>query len=143
MHHLLEPNYHEHLASPSNCKNEEERGVAQEKSDESEENVLHNTLIETNLREVTKQRGRTRLTQVEDSAEVKDALAQIATQLKKEWKDKKIPGLSAAIVYDQYSFWADSYDYANQDQESPATSQTLYSVASITKPVTATLMMHL
>ena len=117
--------------------------MAQEKSDESEENVLHNTLIETNLREVTKQRGRTRLTQVEDSAEVKDALAQIATQLKKEWKDKKIPGLSAAIVYDQSTIWADSYGYANQEQESPATSQTLYSVASITKPVTATLMMHL
>ena len=115
----------------------------QEKSDESEESVTRNTLIETNPREVTKQRGRTRLTQVEDSAEVKDALAQIATQLKKEWKDKKIPGLSAAIIYDQSTIWADSYGYANQEQESPATSQTLYSVASITKPVTATLMMHL
>ncbi len=83
------------------------------------------------------------MTQVEDSLDVKDALAQIATQLEKEWKDKKIPGLSAAIIYDQSTIWADSYGYANQEQEFPATSQTLYSVASITKPVTATLMMHL
>ena len=81
----------------------------QEKSDESEESVTRNTLIETNPREVTKQRGRTRLTQVKDSAEVKDALAQIATQLKKEWKNKKIPGLSAAIIYDQSTIWADSH----------------------------------
>ncbi len=83
------------------------------------------------------------MTQVEDSPEVKDALAQIATQLEKECKDMKIPGLSAAIVYDQATIWADNYGYTNQEQKSPVTSQTLYAVGSISKPVTATLMMHL
>jgi len=83
------------------------------------------------------------MTKVEDSAGVKDALAQIATHLKKEWTDKKIPCLSAAIVYDQSTIWTDSYGYANLEQEYPATSQTLYAVGSITKLVTATQLMHL
>ena len=81
--------------------------------------------------------------QFDDSLNIKDALTQIATQLEKTWNDKKIPCLSAAIVYDQSTIWADSYGHTNQEQETLATSQTLYAVGSITKSVTATLMMHL
>ena len=83
------------------------------------------------------------MVQFDDSLDIKDTLARIATQLEKTWKDKKIPCLSAAIVYDQSTIWTDSYGNENLKQETPATSQTLYAVGSITKSITATAMMNL
>ena len=77
-----------------------------------------------------------------DSKEMDDALAQIATLLEKKVEAMKITGLSVAIVHDQDITWTEHYGYANREKKYPANSETRYATASISKPFTATLLMH-
>jgi CubicO group peptidase (beta-lactamase class C family) len=55
----------------------------------------------------------------------------------------KIPGLSAVIVKDQKVLWAKGFDFADLENRIPATPDTLYSIASVTKTFAATLVMQL
>jgi CubicO group peptidase (beta-lactamase class C family) len=55
----------------------------------------------------------------------------------------KIPGMSAAIVQDQELVWAKGFGYADLDNQVAATPDTPYGLASVTKPVAATLIMGL
>jgi len=55
----------------------------------------------------------------------------------------RIPGLSAAIVEDQKVLWAKGFGYADYENRIPATPDTIYHVASETKPFAATLVMQL
>ena len=54
-----------------------------------------------------------------------------------------IPGLSAAIVRDQQVVWARGFGYADHENRVPATPDTVYHVASVTKTFAATLAMQL
>lgn len=56
---------------------------------------------------------------------------------------KRLPGLSIAIVYDQDVAWSKGFGYANVEQCLPATPDTLYRIASITKLFTATALLQL
>ena len=47
----------------------------------------------------------------------------------------KIPGMSAAIVRDQELVWSSGFGYANLENLTPATPDTIYGLASVTKPV--------
>lgn len=53
------------------------------------------------------------------------------------------PGLSIGLVHDQELVWARGFGYANLEQKIPATPQTLYRIASITKTFTATALLQL
>ncbi|MBE2223597.1 MAG: beta-lactamase family protein [Anaerolineae bacterium] len=53
------------------------------------------------------------------------------------------PGLSVAVVYDQELVWAAGFGQANVAQQLPATPQTIYRIASITKLFTATAVLQL
>ena len=53
------------------------------------------------------------------------------------------PGLSIAVVHDQEIVWARGFGWADVDRRTPATPDTLYRVASITKTFTATAIMQL
>lgn len=55
----------------------------------------------------------------------------------------KIPGLSAVIVKDQKVLWAKGFGFADLENRIPATPDTLYSIASVTKTFAATLVMQL
>jgi CubicO group peptidase (beta-lactamase class C family) len=55
----------------------------------------------------------------------------------------KIPGLSAVIVRDQQVLWSKGFGFADVENQIPATPETLYHVASVTKPVGATLLLQL
>ncbi len=55
----------------------------------------------------------------------------------------KIPGMSAAIVQEQELVWAKGFGYANLENQVAATPDTPYGLASVTKPVAATLIMQL
>jgi CubicO group peptidase (beta-lactamase class C family) len=55
----------------------------------------------------------------------------------------KIPGVSAVIVKDQEVLWARGFGFADLEKRVPATPDTLYSIASLTKPFAATLVMQL
>jgi CubicO group peptidase (beta-lactamase class C family) len=55
----------------------------------------------------------------------------------------KIPGLSVAIVKDQDLLWAKGFGFADLENRVPATPDTLYSIASLTKTFAATLVLQL
>jgi CubicO group peptidase (beta-lactamase class C family) len=48
---------------------------------------------------------------------------------------KNIPGITVGIIYDQELIWAKGFGYSNLENMIPATSQTLYRIASISKTV--------
>ena len=54
-----------------------------------------------------------------------------------------VPGLSAAIVYKQEVIWARGFGYANLENKVPATAETPYRLASVSKPFAAILLMQL
>jgi CubicO group peptidase (beta-lactamase class C family) len=53
------------------------------------------------------------------------------------------PGLTVAMVYDQELIWAAGFGQADVAQQQPATPQTIYRIASITKLFTATAVLQL
>jgi CubicO group peptidase (beta-lactamase class C family) len=56
---------------------------------------------------------------------------------------RHIPGVSVAIVRDGKTLLAKGYGLANVELQSPATEETVYQLASVTKPFTATAVMRL
>lgn len=55
----------------------------------------------------------------------------------------RIPGMSAVIIKDQKVLWAKGFGFADVENRIPATPDTLYSIASLTKTFAATLIMQL
>jgi CubicO group peptidase (beta-lactamase class C family) len=55
----------------------------------------------------------------------------------------RIPGMSAAIVKDQRLLWAKGFGYADLEKRVPATPNTLYYIASLTKTFATTVLMQL
>jgi CubicO group peptidase (beta-lactamase class C family) len=55
----------------------------------------------------------------------------------------RIPGLSAVVLEDQQVLWVKGYGFADIENQIPATPDTLYSIASLTKTFGATLIMQL
>ena len=55
----------------------------------------------------------------------------------------RIPGMSAVIVRDQQVLWSKGFGFADVENKVPATPQTLYHVASLTKTFAATLALQL
>jgi CubicO group peptidase (beta-lactamase class C family) len=66
--------------------------------------------------------------------EIRAAIALAEAQFEYEQRQRKIPGLSAGIVYDQALIWSRGYGYANVEKQIPADARTVYRCASITKP---------
>lgn len=56
---------------------------------------------------------------------------------------KNIPGITVGIIYDQELIYAKGFGYSNLEDKTPATVQTLYRIASISKTFTATAIMQL
>lgn len=88
-------------------------------------------------------RAQSSAARVKDDPEARAALALLEAQLAAEREERKIPGLSAAVVYDQEILWAKGFGYADLEKKTAATPQTLYRVGSITKLFTATMLMQL
>ncbi len=58
-------------------------------------------------------------------------------------KEAKVPGLAAAVVKNGKVAWTGAYGWANREQKIPVTDDTLFQVASVSKPVTACAVMQL
>ncbi|MGA2713413.1 MAG: serine hydrolase [Bryobacteraceae bacterium] len=69
--------------------------------------------------------------------------AKIESAISKYMADRKAPGLSAAVVQDGEFVWSAGFGMADLENSVPATSQTLYRLASISKTFTATAAMQL
>ncbi|MDR7136102.1 CubicO group peptidase (beta-lactamase class C family) [Lysobacter niastensis] len=64
-------------------------------------------------------------------------------QLEAERARLKIPGMSAAILEDGDVLWTEGFGYADVEHRVPATPDTLYQIASVTKTFTAILTLRL
>ncbi len=71
------------------------------------------------------------------------ALAQFEAELETLRQEMLIPGMSAAVVQDQELLWAKGFGYADPARGIPATADTPYHLASVTKPIAATVLMQL
>ena len=63
--------------------------------------------------------------------------------LSREIEDKGIPALSWALVDDQRLIWAEGHGFQDPASKSLATADTVYRVGSVSKPITALLLMML
>ena len=74
------------------------------------------------------------------SASIRSTLDAIVEE---EMKNNKLPGVSVAIVADQSVIWAKGFGYANVTTKETMTTDTIFAVGSITKLITATMLMQL
>lgn len=81
-----------------------------------------------------------RLTQ---QPEIADKIHLVETWLQAQLDYHRLPGLSVALVYDQQLLWARGFGYADIEQKIPASPQTVYRIASITKLFTCTAIVQL
>ena len=58
-------------------------------------------------------------------------------------KKAKVPGLAATVVKEGKVLWTGAYGWANLEQKIPVPNETLFQIASVSKPVTACAMMQL
>jgi serine beta-lactamase-like protein LACTB, mitochondrial len=72
----------------------------------------------------------------EKQATIENAISKFITE-------SQTPGLSAAVVQDGELVWSAGFGMADLENSVPATSNTLYRIASISKPLTATAAMAL
>lgn len=88
-------------------------------------------------------RGQSPSTPVPADEEVRAAIQLLDSRLASERQQRRIPGMSVAVVYDQEVIWSKGFGFADVSKKTPATPQTIYRVASITKLFTATMLMQL
>jgi CubicO group peptidase (beta-lactamase class C family) len=74
---------------------------------------------------------------------VKTALEAARIWLEAQRAYDRIPGVSAAIVYDQQVLWTGGYGYTDLAKKTPATPGTIYSICSISKLFTSIAVMQL
>lgn len=70
-------------------------------------------------------------------------LGELESLLDDALQEQRLVGMSAAVVYDQEILWAKGFGYANLDKQTPADTETVYNIASVTKIFTATMLMKL
>ncbi|MGB9179910.1 MAG: serine hydrolase domain-containing protein [Pyrinomonadaceae bacterium] len=72
-----------------------------------------------------------------------DKVKKVEALISAEMAKQKIPGLSVAIVTDNQLTWSNGYGMADVENSVPANAATMYRLASISKPITATAAMQL
>lgn len=72
-----------------------------------------------------------------------EAIAQFEAELERLRQEMLILGMSAAVVQDQELLWAKGFGYADPARGIVATADTPYHLASVTKPIAATVLMQL
>jgi CubicO group peptidase (beta-lactamase class C family) len=80
---------------------------------------------------------------VSDNPAVRSAIELYAAWIESQLAYSGLPALSAAIVHDQELVWARGFGLAHVERQEPATPDTLYRIASITKLFTATALLQL
>ena len=71
------------------------------------------------------------------------SLTEFETVLERVRTDLKIPGFSAAISKNRIIVWAKGFGYSNKEKSINATPETVYHLASLTKPFAAIIVMQL
>ena len=72
-----------------------------------------------------------------------DRYEPVRTLIQEKMKKEGLPSLAVAVAQGGKIIWEEAWGLANIEKQIPATPQTMYSLASTTKPITATAMMIL
>ncbi len=80
---------------------------------------------------------------VADHPRVREATGLIETWLDAQRAYQRVPGVSAAVVYDQEVIWSGASGFADPEAGTPATTTTAYSICSISKLFTSIGIMQL
>jgi CubicO group peptidase (beta-lactamase class C family) len=72
-----------------------------------------------------------------------EKVKQIEALINAEMARQKIPGLSVALVVGGQLRWSNGYGLADVENNVPAKASTVYRLASVSKPITATALMQL
>jgi serine beta-lactamase-like protein LACTB, mitochondrial len=72
-----------------------------------------------------------------------EKLQEIEKAVKSFMSASSVPGLSAAVVLEGEPRWSQGFGMADLENQSPATSSTLFRLGSISKPITATAVLQL
>lgn len=76
-------------------------------------------------------------------AQAADRFEQIRGYIRAALKEESIPSVSVAVAHNGKIVWEEGFGWANLERQVPATEHTMYSLASISKPMTATGLMTL
>jgi CubicO group peptidase (beta-lactamase class C family) len=72
-----------------------------------------------------------------------DRFERLRERIRTRMDDRRIPSLAVAVARKDEILWAEAFGWSDREKEIPATAHTMYSLASITKPFTATGLMLL
>ena len=71
------------------------------------------------------------------------SFAQFAQELEDLRDEQSIPGMSAAIAREGEILWSRGFGWADRENKIPATEESIYHLASLTKPFAATVLLQL
>jgi serine beta-lactamase-like protein LACTB, mitochondrial len=83
------------------------------------------------------------LVRAEDSKLPPETRIQLENAISKFMAANTIPGVAAAVVLNGEHVWSEGFGMADLENSVPVTSQTLFRLASVSKPITATAAMQL
>ncbi|MGI6414440.1 MAG: serine hydrolase domain-containing protein [Thermoguttaceae bacterium] len=72
-----------------------------------------------------------------------ELFADVRSKIKQEMADSNIPSLAVAVAKNGEILWEEAFGWADVQRRVPATVHTMYSLASVSKPITATGLMVL
>ena len=72
-----------------------------------------------------------------------DPFAGVRTFIQRQMVERNVPSVAVAIARDGQIVWEEAFGWADRENRVAATPHTLYSLASISKPITATALMIL
>ena len=101
--------------------------------------VLHSAVLAVALSVLTI----TSIVSAQDAKLSPEKHAQVESAIAKFMSANSVPGVSAAIVENGQYEWSQGYGMADLENFVPATARTMYRLASLSKPLTATAAMQL
>src|SRR5688500_6707891 len=72
-----------------------------------------------------------------------DGFDGVRSLIRREITERPVPSVSVAVARDGRIIWEEAFGWADRENRVEATPHTLYSLASISKPITATALMIL
>lgn len=74
---------------------------------------------------------------------VADSFDGVRALIRRQMTERQVPSVAVAVARDGRIVWEEAFGWADREHRAPATPHTLYSLASISKPITATGLMIL
>jgi CubicO group peptidase (beta-lactamase class C family) len=78
-----------------------------------------------------------------DSTEAAGSFGRVRELIRSQLVERALPSLAVAVAHKRAIVWEEGFGWADREHQIPATPHTLYSLASISKPITTTGLMVL